>query len=103
VLLVTAAGCGTRDPWSLCVLAKGGAIRVEGRDVDVPASRAGSVFLTGLRVAVRQRLGKVAYLELRGEGLVNVTRWTVTLDRLPVWKTPRFVETLGLDVGALFP
>jgi hypothetical protein len=102
-LLVTAAGCGTRDPWSLCVLAKGGVVRVEGRDVDVPASRSGSIFLTGLRAGARQRLGSAAYLELRAEGLVNVTRWTVTLDQLPVWMAPRFVETLGLDLGAFFP
>jgi hypothetical protein len=37
------------------------------------------------------------------EGLMNVTRWLVTLDNVPVWTAPRFAATVGIDAAVRFP
>jgi hypothetical protein len=102
-LLASLAGCGSIERWSACLLAKGGAIRVAGKNIDVPASRSGPVFQTGLRLAVTQFLGSRAYLAAQVEGLVNVTHWKVTLDQNLVWTSPRFAGTVGLNFGVRFP
>jgi hypothetical protein len=101
-ILATAAGCGTRGPWSVCVLAKGGLLAVEGENIDVPQSSTPAAFQAGLRLGVRERIGKDAFLAQRLEALANVTRWTVRLDRVPVWTAPVFAGTLGIDAGLLF-
>jgi hypothetical protein len=101
-ILATAAGCGTRGPWSVCVLAKGGLLAVEGESIDVPQSSTPAAFQAGLRLGVRERIGKDAFLAQRLEALANVTRWTVRLDRVPVWTAPVFAGTLGIDAGLLF-
>jgi hypothetical protein len=100
-LLASAALCGSEGPLSLCVLGKGGVVKVRGEDVDVPASPTGAVIQTGLRVGARQILGS-AFIAERLEGVVNLTRWTVTLDGVPVWTAPALAGTLGLDVGVIF-
>jgi len=101
--LVSLAGCGALARWSACLLAKGGAIRIAGVDVEKPASPWGPLFETGLRLAVIQPLGRRVYMAVRAEGLVIVTRWRVSLDQFPVWTSSRFTETIGLDVGLRFP
>jgi hypothetical protein len=102
-LLGSLGGCGIIERVSACLLAKGGAVRVAGKDVDIPATQWGSVFEVGLRLAVTQGLGRLAYVAARAEGLVNVMRWNVTLDKILVWTSPRFAETIGIDVGVRFP
>lgn len=101
-LLVSAAGCGSFGMLSACVLGKGGVIQVDGEQIDVPASPTGSAFQVGLRAGLREKLGKSAYFAQRLEGLVNVTRWTVRLDALPVWTAPPVTGVLGLDLGLTF-
>ncbi|HEV8549413.1 MAG TPA: hypothetical protein VGQ57_10300 [Polyangiaceae bacterium] len=101
LVLASGAGCGSAGAWSACVLAKGGVVKVSGRAVDVPESSSTAVFQAGLRLAARQRLGMVFFAE-RLEGLVNVTRWTVRLDQVPVWTAPPVAGTFGVDVGVLF-
>jgi hypothetical protein len=101
-LLASAAVCGVVARWSACVLGKGGEIRIAG-EIDVPASPSGSIFQTGLRLAVTQPLLGRTYLTAHAEGLVNLTRWTVNLDQMPVWTAPRFAGTLGLAAGVHFP
>ncbi|MEO6599199.1 MAG: hypothetical protein ABIQ16_04950, partial [Polyangiaceae bacterium] len=103
VLLVGVAGCGVYHPWSACLVAKGGSVRVEGHGLDLPASSSGALLQTGLRLGVSQRLGARAYLDARAEGLVNLATWSVTLDHEPVWVAPRFTQTIGVDFGVLFP
>jgi hypothetical protein len=101
-LLVSAAGCGSYGMFSGCVLGKGGVIQVEGEQIDVPASPTGSAFQLGLRLGAREELGPSAFFAQRLEGLVNVTRWTVRLDALPVWTAPPVTGVLGLDFGLTF-
>ncbi len=98
----TAAVCGTGPPWSICLLTRAGAVKVEGRRVDVPASPGGKSILTGLRLGAEERVGSSLFFAERLEGLVNLTRWTVTLDGIPVWKAPPLAGVVGVDVGAIF-
>ena len=100
--LLGAAGCGDLQPWSACLLAKAGAIRIVGKDLDHPRSPSGPILETGLRLALVQPLGRQLYFAARAEGLVNVTRWSVTLDQNLVWASPRFVATVGFDIGVRF-
>ena len=58
---------------------------------------------TGLRAGATQGLGRRAFLAVHADGLVNVTRWTVRLDQVPVWSAPRFAATVGADLGMRFP
>jgi hypothetical protein len=103
LLLMSAAGCGTLQPWAACLVAKGGALRVVGKGVDEPASPSSPVLATGLRLAVVFRLWRQAFLAAKAESLVNLVRWKVALDNIPVWTSPRFFQTIGLDVGVRFP
>jgi hypothetical protein len=102
LLLAIAAACGDERPLSLCVLVKAGVMKVAGRSIDVPASPSGKALQTGLRFGVRERLAAQVFLEQRLEGLANWTRWTVTLDGIPVWNAPPVAGSLGLDLGADF-
>jgi hypothetical protein len=101
-LLVSAAGCASYGMFSACALGKGGVIQVEGEQIDVPASPTGSAFQLGLRFGAREKLGDGAFVAQRLEGLVNVNRWTVRLDALPVWTAPPVAGVLGLDFGLTF-
>jgi hypothetical protein len=100
--LSSAAGCGVFDPWSACAVVKGGFVHVTGREIDVPSGASAALVQSGLRLALSQRLGASASLSLRGEGLLNLTRWSVTLDHSPVWSAPRLACESGLDFAVLF-
>lgn len=102
LVLLQGAACGDTDRVSGCVLAKGGQLRVEARDVDVPASPRGTFFAVGLRAVVRQQLGWRASLQGRVEGLALLAPWDVTIDRTTVWSSSRFAGMLGLDVVVRF-
>jgi len=102
-LLLGLAGCGSLAPWSACVLAKGGILRIQGKDIDAPASPTGPLVQTGLRLAVLQPLGLRLYVSAQAEALILVTRWRVTLDDDLVWTSPHFAGTVGLDLGVRFP
>lgn len=103
LFLATGAGCGTRGRFSACLLAKAGQVRIDGRDIDVPASPSAPLFEAGLRLAGVHPLGRRLSVAARAEGVANVTRWTVTLDHLPVWTSPRFAGCLGFDLLVRFP
>jgi len=99
LLLVDVAGCGILESWRACLLGKAGQVRVAGNNVDSPASPSGSVVETGLRLAFTQPLGRHAFVAAQAEGLVNVMLWRVTLDQVPVWSSPRFAGSMGINVG----
>jgi hypothetical protein len=101
-LLIGVAGCGDLQPWSACLLAKAGAIRIVGEDIDHSRSPWAPLLETGLGLAVMQRLGRHLFVAARAEGLCNLTRWQVTLDQNLVWTSPRFAATVGLDIGVRF-
>jgi hypothetical protein len=101
-LLLSGAGCGAIEPWSACAVFKAGVVRVAGRDIDVPNGASGAILQSGLRLALNQRLTSGTSLSFRGEGLVNLTRWSVTLDHFPAWSAPRLGFESGLDFVVLF-
>ena len=103
LIMASLAGCGVYYPWSACGVAKTGIVHVRGRDIDVPASHSGALFQMGIRAAFSPRLGARTFIAARAEGLTTLSRWTVTLDSLPVWTAPRFAGTVGLDLAVLFP
>lgn len=97
-LLAELAGCGVRGPFSACAVGKAGQLRVSGRDVDVPATATALAAQAGLRLAAAYALGHRLLFVGRAEGLARLTQGTVTLDSMPVWRTPRIATLLGVDV-----
>lgn len=100
-VLGSVAGCGLYQRWSACLGLRAGAVSVQGQAIDAPRSASSALLQSGLRLAIKQDLGQRAYLSARVEGLVNWTRWTVTLDQLGVWTSPRLAYLGGLDFGVL--
>ena len=104
LLLVSVASCaavGTR--WNACLLAKAGEARMVGEDIDRPASAEVPVVEAGARVAVIQLVGQHVFLNAHVDGVARLTRWTASLDQVPVWTAPRFAAAIGVDSGVRFP
>jgi hypothetical protein len=102
-LLLAGAGCAIWQPWSACLLGKAGQVRISGKGVDAPASPSGVAVETGLGLTLLQPLGTRLFLAAHVEGLVVLTKWQVTLDRMLLWTSPRLVGSAGLDMGVRFP
>ena len=102
-LLVSAAACAAVKRWNACLLANAGEIRMVGKDIDRPTSAEVPVVEAGARVGVTQRLGRRAFLDAHADGLAVLTRWTGSLDQVPVWTAPRFAAAIGVDTGVRFP
>jgi hypothetical protein len=100
--LAALATCGSLDRWSVCLVGKGGQIRIDGEGVDKPAAISGAYLQTGLRLAVRQDLGSRFFVRAQVEGLATVLRARVKLDDIPVWTEQPFAGSLGLDLGVRF-
>ena len=100
--LASLAGCGVRRPWSACLVAKVGEIRVSGEGVDFPATSYGVVAQAGLRLAVTHRLGSRFQIGAHADGLALITQGIVTLDGMPAWTTPRLAALFGADIGVRF-
>lgn len=101
-LFGSAALCGAASRWNGCLLANAGQVRMAGQDIERPTSANVALVQVGLRAALVQALGRWAFLAARADGLINVTRWTGSLDQVPVWTAPRFGAALGVDVGVRF-
>ena len=102
-LLASGAACAVLQSWSACLLAKAGEVRMAGENIDRPTSAVVPIVEAGARVGVVHPLGRRFFVGAHADGLTNVTRWTVTLDQLPVWTAPRFAAVLGVDVGVRSP
>ncbi len=100
-LLAGAATCVTLTRWRACVLGNLGEVRLVGQ-IDRPDSASVPIAEVGARIGVVQRLGERFFVEVRADGLTNLSRWTARLDQMPVWTAPRFSATLGVDVGVRF-
>jgi hypothetical protein len=103
ILLASLAGCGAYDYLSACLLTKAGTVHIAGRGVDAPASALGSVLEVGVRLAAHANFSEQLYLGGRAEGLLALSRWTVTLDDASVWSAPPFAAVVGVDFGVRFP
>jgi hypothetical protein len=101
-LLASAGGCALAEPFRACAVFKVGTVRVSGRQIDVPNEMGAALVQSGLRLSLSQRVGTHAYFLLRGEGLANLTRWSVTLDHVAVWSSGPLAFDSGLDFMVLF-
>jgi len=102
-LLGSAAACATVTRWSWCLLGNAGEVRMSGKDIGQSTSANVVLVEAGVRAGIGQRLGRRTSLNAHADGLINLTRWTGRLDRIPVWTAPRFAAALGVDVSVQFP
>jgi len=102
-LFLAAAACAPRAPWTGCVLARVGEIRMAGENIDRPTSAEVPVLEAGARVGYIHRLGSRGFWEAHADGLARLIRWTATLDKVPVWTAPRFAASFGVGAGVRFP
>ena len=97
------AGCGLVRSWGACLVAKVGGDSRRGarsrcpRDRDWPHDADGSPSHMDAHASVADSRSPA-----HADGLVLATEGKVTLDSLPVWTTPRFTASLGIDVGVRF-
>ena len=101
-LLGSTAACAIVTRWNGCLVANAGAVRMAG-EIDRPTSATVLLVQVGVRVGITQRLGRRTFLGAHADGLANLTRWTGSLDQVPVWTAPRFAAALGVDAGVQFP
>jgi len=94
------AVCGHARMFAACVTAGLAYLRASGSGVDAPLSPNGFGAQTGGRVAISQEFGGRYFVTARAEGLVVLSRWSVTLNEVSVWSTPRLGALIGVDVGA---
>ena len=70
--------------------------------MDSPAAPTAFFSQAGARLAATHQVGGRFFATLRAEGLITVSRSTVTVNEAPVWTTPRVGAVFGLDLGARF-
>ena len=102
LLLGGAAACTTAVRWSACLVANAGEVRMAGENIERPTTASVPLVQVGARLAIRQDLGRRLFVTPRADGLVNLVRWTGTLDQVPVWTAPRYSAAIGLDAGIRF-
>jgi hypothetical protein len=102
LLLGGAAACATAMQGSACLVANAGEVRMAGENIDRPTTASVPLVQIGARLAIRQALGRRVFVTPRADGLVNLIRWTGSLDRVPVWTAPRYSAAIGLDAGIRF-
>jgi hypothetical protein len=98
----TIAVCGHLRRFALCPTAALGRLRASGLGVDDAHAPASTTARFGLRGAFEQRLSAHLAAVLHAEGAYTLTPRTVTLNQLPVWKTPAFGLALAIDLAVLF-
>lgn len=96
------AACGHGPIVGACVIGALDRLQASGLGVDMPLHPAGFAGQVGARIFARHDLGTRYFAALRVEGLVMLYRWTVVVNELPAWTTPRVGALIGADVGARF-
>jgi len=103
LLFASGAGCALLGRWSACVVANAGEVRLNGENVDRPTSARVPLVQVGGRVGVTQLFGQRAFLSAHADALLNLNRWTESLDDIPIWSAPRFAASIGVAAGVRFP
>src|SRR6185295_12240299 len=98
----TAAGCGHLSPFVACVLGTVGVLWVHGVGVDVMSSPTGLFYQLGARLGARFDFAHRYFAGVRADGLWSPGPWTVQVNGVPMWTTPRIGALVGVDVGAIF-
>ena len=96
------AACGHARAFAACVTGTLGLFRARGSGVDMPLSPSGLFSQVGARIAGTLDLGDRFFLAGRLDGLVMLSRWTVKINEMAAWTTPRVGALIGVDVGVRF-
>jgi hypothetical protein len=99
---VGAAACAHARMFAGCLTATGGFLQARGGGVDIPASPTGWFSQAGARIAATGELGRRWFVSARVDGLVMLSSWTVALNDVAAWTTPRVSVLAGVDVGVRF-
>jgi len=102
LLLLSAAGCEGLERWSACLVVNAGRVSMAGEDIDRPTSTHLPFVDAGVRAGFTEPLGARGFVNAHADGLVILTRWTASLDDVPVWTMPRFAGAMGIDIGLKF-
>lgn len=94
------AACAHSRVIGACVAAGLAYLQASGAGVDAPRTPGGLSAQSGVRLFATQDFGSRYFASVRVEGLVVLSRWTVVLNELSVWSTPRLATLIGVDVGA---
>jgi hypothetical protein len=97
-----AAACGHAGAFAACLTAAVGLLEARGFGVDETAAPTGWFSALGGRVVATRDLGNRYFVAARVEALVMLAPWTVTLNGIPAWTTPRVGGVAGLDLGGRF-
>lgn len=97
-----AAACGHVQVFAFCLTGAVGTLRARGVGVDQPTSPTGIFYQAGARIGARLDLGDHFFVAARADGLLLLSTWTVQVNQLPVWVTPRAGGLVGVDLGASF-
>jgi hypothetical protein len=95
-----AAACGHAAVLAACFTTGLAYLQASGTGVDAPRTPSGLAAQVGARVVATQEFGGRYFAALRAEGIVLLSRWTVTVNEISVWSTPRLAALIGVDVGA---
>ncbi|HEY2731055.1 MAG TPA: hypothetical protein VGK52_14020 [Polyangia bacterium] len=98
----TLAVCGHLRRFALCPLMALGRLQVSGLGVDDAHAPASTTARVGLRAAFAQPLSTRLAAVLHADGAYTLTPRTVTLNQLPVWRTPTLGLAVGIDLAVLF-
>jgi hypothetical protein len=96
-----AAGCGHAGALAGCFTVTAGVLQARGTGVDAPATARGWFSQVGARIAATRELGRF-FASARVDGLVMLSPWTVTLNDIPAWTTPRVAALIAADLGVSF-
>ncbi|HWZ89426.1 MAG TPA: hypothetical protein VNW92_11270 [Polyangiaceae bacterium] len=98
----TLALCGHLDQFALCPLAQLSLLRIRGFGVDEARSPTAFRASAGLRAALEAPLSAQFALRMRADGVRSLATRTVSLNAVPVWETPGFSLTCGIDFALHF-
>jgi hypothetical protein len=101
-LAAGAAACGHAMALAACLTTTLGRLQANGFGVDAPRSPVGRFSQVGARLAATADFWGHFFAAIRVEGAVIMSPWTVTLNQVALWTTPRVGALLGVDVGARF-
>jgi hypothetical protein len=97
-----AAACVHANVFAACATATVGVLRARGAGIDAPASPVGLFSQVGARLAATRDFGRRYFVSGRVDALVMLSPWTVTLNAMSAWTTPRVGGLVGVDFGAHF-
>ncbi len=80
-----------------------GQLRVRGFGVDIAKSPTDMLAQVGPRLAWLWTLGDHVVVVTRGDAVLAFSRPSVTLNQIEMWRVPRYVLSLGIDLGVRFP